>query len=334
MIRFQCQDELVCLDPGEHFAKPRAAGFRDTSSEELRSLITEMESGRHWREVVAERYATSKPWLYRIITDESRTRFFDTVIPRSTGLALDIGSGWGQTARPLAASRPVVALEPVAERLAFIQAAARQDNIHAQIAYIEADYLETEFTTQFDLICTIGVLEWVGAFQDQFDPRQRQQDFLTKTHRELSSTGSLVIGIENRLGLKYLLGCPDDHIGVPHIASMPAPVAIERWAAASGQPLRSFTYSPAELQTLLFEAGYQQVDFFAAFPDYKLPAVILPLETVNDWLKTHTPPSEHNGYDGMPLDDNLQAALITHYRALAVQGVAHQYAPSFFVRAS
>lgn len=334
MIRFHCQGEDVHLNSGEHFAKPRAAGFRDTSSEDLKTLIAEVESGRKWRDVVTERYAASKPWLYRIITHESRTRFFDTVIPPSNGLALDIGSGWGQTARPLATRRPVVALEPVAERIGFIKAAARQDNVHSQIAYVEADYLETEFSTQFDLICAIGVLEWVGAFQDQCDPRQRQRDFLSKTRRELSPTGSLVIGIENRLGLKYLLGCPDDHIGVPHIANMPAPCAHERWLGTCGQPLRSFTYSADELQSLLFDAGYKRVDFFGAFPDYKLPTVILPFETVNDWLAMHPNPREHNGYDGTSLDDKMQAALATHYRTLATQRVAHQFAPSFFVRAS
>ena len=112
------------LPAGGLYAAPREAGFRDTPAGDLRALIAEIDAGRPWRQVVLDRYAVAKPWLHRIITDPSRTTFFDTVLPPGDGPVLDLGAGWGQIARPLAARRPVVALEPVAERLAFIQAAA------------------------------------------------------------------------------------------------------------------------------------------------------------------------------------------------------------------
>ena len=106
-----------------------------------------------------------------------REDLFDAVLPPGDGPALDIGAGWGQITRPLAARRPVVAVEPVAERLGFIQAAARQDGVHDHIAYLEADYLEVEFSDRFAVICAIGVLEWAGAFQNEVDPQERQRAF-------------------------------------------------------------------------------------------------------------------------------------------------------------
>lgn len=336
-VNFQHRAAPYALAGGGHYAAPREAGFRDTPSADLQSLIAEIQAGRPWRDAVAARYATAKPWLYRIITDPSRTAFFDTVLPAGSGAVLDIGSGWGQIARPLARGRPVVALEPVAERLGFIRAAAQQDGVAANLTFIEADYFETSFTTRFEAICAIGVLEWAGAFQDQTDPQERQRAFLRKARGELAAGGALILGIENRLGLKYLLGCPDDHLGVPHIATLPAEQARRRWREFSGQALQSFTYSLTELTQLLRDAGFNQLDFFAAFPDYKLPAAIIPLgdddKLLGEWLAQSTLPAEHNGYDGSSLDQEFQQRLVAGYRNLVAAGTARHFVPSFFVRA-
>lgn len=336
MIRFTCQDQPHTLAPGDHFARARETGFRDTSASDLQTLIEEIAGGRPWRDAVRARYAGTREWLHKIIADPRRTAFFD-LLP-STGLTLDIGSGWGQVARPLAQNRPVVALEPVAERLAFIRAAADQDQVARNLYFLETDYFETQFADRFVAICAIGVLEWSGAFQNQIEPQQRQRDFLKKTREELAPGGALILGIENRLGLKYLLGCPDDHIGVPGIANLPAALARRRYAASTGQTLQSYTYSQAELAGMLNAAGFTQIEFFGAFPDYKLPDLIMPFgpdgAELNRRIAAGNLPAEHNGYDGTTLAPDLQAQLAAQYRALAARGQAHLFVPSFFVRAS
>ncbi|MDB6127063.1 MAG: Methyltransferase domain protein [Verrucomicrobia bacterium] len=335
-IKFNHVGNPQVLAAGELYAAPRPGGFRDTPAGDLRELIREVAAGRPWREAVHARFAAANPWLDRIVTDPARTGFFGPVLPAGTGPALDLGAGWGQISRPLALSRPVVALEPVAERLAFIQAAARQDGVDQRIAFLEADYLEIDFTTRFEVICAIGVLEWAGAFQNAADPQERQRAFLRKTRRELAPGGSLVIGIENRLGLKYLLGCPDDHLGVSHVGYLPAELARRRWAE-QGHTLQSFTYSQPELTALLRAAGFTQLEFFAAFPDYKLPRHIQSLaddgRALNDWLQREDPLPEHNGYNGAPLGAREQETLAAMYRSLAADGLAHHFVPSFFVRA-
>ncbi|HWA24534.1 MAG TPA: class I SAM-dependent methyltransferase [Lacunisphaera sp.] len=323
------------LPVGETHAIPRDAGFRDTPAADLLSLVAEIDAGRPWRDAVRARYAVDNPWLHRIVTDPRRTAFFEDVLPPGEGPALDIGAGWGQTCRPLAARRAVLALEPVPERLAFVRAAARQDGVAANLACLGADYLDVEFETKFAAICVIGVLEWVGAFQDHADPQQRQAAFLRKIRTDLAPDGSLVLGIENRLGLKYLLGCPDDHLGEPYIASRPATLARRRWRESSGRILQSFTYSLPEMERMLHEAGFSEVDFFGAFPDYKLPEKIVPLagSQLTSWLATAAVPAEHNGYNGHPLDATFQEFLVTQYRGLATAGNARHFVPSFFVRA-
>ena len=336
MIRFTCQGQAHTLAPGGHFARTRETGFRDTSASDHQALIEEITGGRPWREAVHARYAGTREWLHRIIADPRRAAFFD-LLP-SAGLVLDIGSGWGQVARPLAQHRPVVALEPVAERLAFIRAAAAQDRVADHLYFLETDYFETGFIDHFAAICAIGVLEWSGAFQNEVDPQQRQADFLRKARTELAPGGALLLGIENRLGLKYLLGCPDDHIGMPGIAALPAALARPRYVARTGQTLQSYTYSQAELTGMLHAAGFTQIEFFGAFPDYKLPDLIVPLAAegaeMNHRILASDLPAEHNGYDGSSLGPDMQAQLAAQYRALAARGQAHLFGPSFFVRAS
>jgi hypothetical protein len=228
-------------------------------------------------------------------------------------------------------------VEPVTERLAFIEESARQEGVQHKIAFIESDYMEISFRTQFAVICAIGVLEWVGTFQNECDAQERQLRFLKKIRSELSDGGHFILGIENRIGLKYLLGCPDDHIGVPGIACLPADIARARWHLSSGHELKCFTYSPSELRELLRAAGFARIEFFAAFPDYKLPKVILPFgeggQQVNAWLTSNRPPAEHNGYNGSALTPDFSEALNAHYRTLALEGAAHSFVPSFFVRA-
>jgi len=335
MIRFTHLDRCLNLAPGEVFSLPREQGFRDTATADLLGLIGEIEAGRPWREAVRARYATARPWLHRIITEPARTAFFDQVLPADPGLTLDIGAGWGQVCRELAARRTVVALEPVAERLAFIRAAARQDGVAGRLACIGADYFEVRFETRFNTICAIGVLEWVGAFQTLADPQERQRAFLRKVRAELAPGGCLVLGIENRLGLKYLLGAPDDHTGVPHISVLPAPRARARWKERTQGDLACFTYSQAELALMLEESGFDDVGFFAAFPDYKLPEKIVPLHDggagLDAWLAQEAPPADHNGHDGSALDPGLLRSLALRYRALGAAGAAHPFVPSFFV---
>lgn len=333
-LTFHHDQTAISLPWGERYDQPAPEGFTDTPSATMKAIVAEMESGTPWREVVRARFAAGQPWLHDIILSPRRRTFFPLLPERGT--VLDIGCGWGQLSLPLAAAgRDVVALEPVAERLDFVAAAARQDGIDPHIALIGADYMNCAFDAVFDAILVVGVLEWVGSFQHSSPPQSRQRDFLAKVRRELAPGGALVLGIENRLGLKYLLGVPDDHIGVPHIACLDAALAQSRWQARTGHPLRSFTYTAVELSDLLMTAGFTELSFHGAWPDYKLPQVILPLSdngaAANAYFRQQPPPPEHNGYDGQTLDETTQATLHSHYRSLATMGIVQNFAPSFFV---
>jgi 2-polyprenyl-3-methyl-5-hydroxy-6-metoxy-1,4-benzoquinol methylase len=329
MIEFRHDAELVRLPAGDIYASEVEAAYRDTPEKTLKAIVGEVEAGTPWRDAVRRRYAENHPWLARIVIDPSRDLFFRLHPPAPGARVLDIGAGWGQLSLPLARTGDVTALEPTPERMAFIRAAAAQEGLSGRIHFIQGDFFEIEFATAYDLVICIGVLEWVPKFRPG-DPRDLQIEFLRRARSTLAPGGRLVVGIENRLGLKYLLGARDDHIGVPSVAVFDPVLADRKWRALKGQPLRSLTHTRAELAVLLAEADLEFAACYAAFPDYKLPQAVLAAgQEVDAFFADGHYIQEHDGIDGtaLPFQDELRS----HYRSLAALGVATEFAPSYFI---
>ena len=333
MTSFRHDQQSIALKPGELWAAaPLRDSYRDTAAENILAIVQEIERGVPWRNVVAERYALSQPWLHQIITSPARDLFFRQYPPLSGSKILDIGAGWGQIALPLArrGDVQVTALEPTPERIAFIRAAAAQEKVLDRMDFIQADFLELNFEPVFDLACCVGVLEWVPKFRAG-EPRQLQIEFLRRMRSTLRPGGKCCVGIENRLGLKYVLGGRDDHTSQHLVSVFDAELAAAKHLAGTGQALRVFTYTHAEYALLFSEAGFTRVETYAAYPDYKLAQLILPFDSpaeINKTLLQVTIPPEHDGVDGHLLPN--AADCVSHYRSLARMGVAHFFCPSFF----
>jgi SAM-dependent methyltransferase len=316
---------LVGVEPAEHFRN----GFDSL----LATVLADITAGEPWRDAANRRLAATHPWFLRTLTDPSRARWLELHPPARDSWVLDVGCSCGQWAVPAATQARVVALEPNPLRLAVARAIARQESRIDSIYFVGSPLEAADFSGhKFDSIYCIGVLEWAPRYQPGADPVAAQENVLRRLHGLLADQGECVIGIENRLGLKYLLGANDDHTGLPGISCLDAEMAARRYLERTGQELRVFTHSLQEYQQLLNRSGFGAVEFFAAYPDYKVPQTILAVgDATNRHCLTGEFVLEHDGSNGSLLP--FQSDLASHYRSLAQLGVAGLFAPSFFIRA-
>jgi len=203
-------------------------------------------------------HCTDWPSLYHL----SGTRA-NILRPLQTELSgarvLEIGAGCGAITRYLGeAGAQVVALEGSLRRATIARSRTRDlENV-----LVVADrFAEFDTDERFDIITLIGVLEYANLFTPGEAPAV---SMLQRVRELLKPGGRLVIAIENQLGLKYLAGSPEDHVGV----SMYGVENLYRGPQAQ-------TFGHAALKRLLKEGGYANVSTLLPLPDYKFPTSIL-----------------------------------------------------------
>ena len=233
---------------------------------------------------------------------------------------LDIGAGSGVNARVCADRGAVVtAVEGSAARAELIaHRCAGLDNVEVLCGPL--DGLGPDRTGAYDVALVVGVLEYAGTDRGGTGGAAA---LLGQAVDALAPGGVLVLAIENRLGLKYLLGFPEDHLGLP-------------WAGCEGyREGEPATWSRRELSRMLAEAGLGAQQWLYPFPDYKLPAAVLsePLyhhpDAVDlvDQIVGHPTSSEH-AHPVLVADDRAA------HRAMVAAGLGPDVANSFLVVAA
>ncbi len=308
-------DGIVQLDGDILCHVGHAGAYTDLGTEEELRLLEELRA-RPWRDVVRERYAARSPWLYRIITDASRSRMLKELDRPLGGRFLDVGSGWGQITIPLAVRGEAHALDLTPDRLRIVREISRQEG--AQLRLHCGNLLTYPFREAvFDLIIINGVLEYLGLGRPTND-YQSHLEALRRVHSLLKPNGQAYVGIENATGLKYLLGAPDDHTGRSRFTFL-----LNRQEGAEAR-----TWALDQYLDLFREAALTSEKTFACFPDYKLIQHMVPLETVDRFLlEKGLPAREHSGVDGAPL--GLDEELRSLYLTMARLGVSRYFVPSF-----
>lgn len=178
---------------------------------------------------------------------------------RLKGRVLEIGAGCGAITRFLGENGgEILALEGSTRRASIAASRTRDLN---NVTILAERFDDFEIEEKFDAITLIGVLEYASMFSTS---EHAAYTMLSKIKKLLKPNGYLFIAIENQLGLKYFAGAPEDHL-------YKAMYGIEG-RYKNGEPE---TYGKVTLQKLLNESGYNTLDFFAPFPDYKMPTSII-----------------------------------------------------------
>jgi SAM-dependent methyltransferase len=202
--------------------------------------------------------AQATSWAERYHLATSRANLLRPFALRDDAVVLEVGAGCGAISRYLGERCGLVdALEPVLSRARAARARTRDlPNVEVFVGSLD----DLPPVPSYDLVVVVGVLEYVGEGAADLGP---QHSFLRQIENMLRPGGALLLAIENKLGVKYLAGAGEDHTGKVYDS-------VEDYPAGT----IARTFSRSELTGLLEGAGLHP-NFYAAFPDYKLPRAIL-----------------------------------------------------------
>lgn len=228
---------------------------------------------------------------------------------------LELGSGCGAISRFLAEiGCDLTCVEGSPRRAAITSMRCRGLN---NVSVFSDNFQDFACEERFDVVTLIGVLEYSRTFIQGTDP---VAEALALARSFLKDDGTLLVAIENKLGLKYWAGAPEDHIGVPYYGLQS--LYSEKSAV---------TFGRRELEGVLRDAKFSDIEFFYPFPDYKLPnlvlteaALIQSPELLNNLLTTCFAPNQATPY----LRTFSEGAC---YRALVENGLIGDLANSFLV---
>lgn len=172
---------------------------------------------------------------------------------------LELGCGCGAITRYLVeAGAQVTAVEGELARAAV---AAKRCEGFDSVQFIADDFLNLKLDNQYDWVLMIGVFEYSQKYGKSAN---RQAEYLNIARRHLAAEGTLVIAIENKLGIKYLNGAGEDHNGKLHYGPHDL---------YEGNDIT--TWGRQEIRDILVANGFAYQHFSGVFPDYKLPKIIL-----------------------------------------------------------
>lgn len=171
---------------------------------------------------------------------------------------LEIGAGCGAITGTLCEKAGQVTSVELSKRRAQINyyRNEKKDNLTIMVGNLN----DMDLGQQYDYVVVNGVLEYAMSFTEGDTP---YETFLGKMGSYLKNTGKLLIAIENKLGMKYFAGAPEDHTDIPFFGINGYP---------ENHSVR--TFSKTELQELVKKSGFPFQKFYYPYPDYKFPTEI------------------------------------------------------------
>lgn len=203
-------------------------------------------------------------WPTEYHLSSTRANLLRTLNLKGVKRVLELGCGCGSISRYLGEQEglQVDAVEgsPSRAQLAALRC-ADLDNVTISTANFNQIAFPTDY---YDLVLFVGVTEYAGRFSERDTDQQALQDLLALGKATAKHDGVILVAIENRLGLKYLLGAREDHYAVPF-------VGLDNYPQSTG--IR--TYSQTEWREQIEISGFAVSQFMYPFPDYKVPTLMI-----------------------------------------------------------
>ena len=167
---------------------------------------------------------------------------------------------------------------------------------------------------EFDYIFLVGVLECC----------RKPEELLAVLGRKLKDNGRLLLGADNRLGIRYFCGDRDAFTGRNFDG-------IENYYQVNDigkKEVNERAYSRAELADMLAKAGFLQYHFYSVLPDLSMPQLIY----AEDYL-----PEEELDVRYFPFYRNPDTVFLDEekiYASLIQNGLFHGMANSYLIECS
>lgn len=198
------------------------------------------------------------PILYHL--SEQRANIVEWIPMAKNAKVLEVGSGCGAITGMLAQKAGEVVACDLSRRRSEINATRNQDCDNVTIHIGNFRDVEPDLPKDFDYIFLIGVFEYAQGYIGTENPYEK---FLRMMKRHLKKDGRIVIAIENRMGLKYLAGCAEDHLGTYFSG-------IEGYNEDSVAK----TFTRNGLINIFKKCGMNDYHFYYPYPDYKLMTLL------------------------------------------------------------
>jgi len=198
---------------------------------------------------------TSVSWPIKYHLSPDRHNLLSWYIFKEKESLLEIGGGCGAlTGLFLDKGLNVTTVELSKRRADIIR--ERFEN-KENLEVLDGNIYDKELKGKYDYVTLIGVLEYSGKYGKGDNP---YLDMIKESKSFLKKNGTLIIAIENRFGLKYWRGAPEDHTNILFDS-------LEGYPNYQG--IR--TFGKKELTDLLIEGGFKKEDisFYYPLPDYK-----------------------------------------------------------------
>ncbi len=234
------------------------------------------------------------PNLENIIFDSMRSVGLRLLDIKKSDVGADYGCMWGNLLIYCAKNcKAILGIDQTRDSLEFVKYRLKEENIDN--CYLLNANLRNNLHLEgtFDFSIVNGVLEWIPVENEvelnkflkrekfrvtkpSYDPMLLQFEFLERVCRGLRPRGRLYLAIENRYDYQHFLWKKDVHVGLFYTAFLPRKIANIISSIWYGRPYVNYIYSRRELERLIKRAGFEAVETYAVFPDYRFPQKILP----------------------------------------------------------
>lgn len=242
-------------------------------------------------------------------------------------IVVDLGCGYGSTSIQLQRrAKIVISVDATLERIKFLSIIAKRMKKVENIIPIHGDVTKLPLMPQsIDRIIMVGLLEYAGEFSysSNLSPKQKQIKFLKSLRSLLSDNGEVWVGIENQLSYAHFFG-GTYHDEIPYTPLLPKSFANVAHKLIRKQPYRIYLWTKYGYSRLFKEAGFKNIEFYYAFPDYKTPNFIASSDK-NEIISKY--------FDTISSNSTKSQIGVTLVKFLDKMKLAGLFFPAFFIKA-